>query len=58
MARWEVVDDKRSDVRKGADEMTFVPCIRVANPVEDMDMALDAMIPESLDWRHVDEGAE
>lgn len=23
-----------------------------------MDMALDAIVPESLDWRHTDEGPE
>ena len=26
--------------------------------VVDMDMALDTVVPESLDWRHTDEGPE
>jgi hypothetical protein len=28
------------------------------NDPPDMDMALDSIVPESLDWRHIDEGPE
>lgn len=37
-----------------------IPCssvlIRLLNA--DMDMALDNVVPESLDWKHTDEGPE
>ena len=31
---------------------------QAAHPSSDMDMALDNIVPESLNWRHTDEGPE
>lgn len=30
----------------------------VLKSLQDMDMALDTIVPESLDWQHTDEGPE
>ena len=32
--------------------------VRRGPPLADMDMALDNIVPESLNWRHTDEGPE
>jgi hypothetical protein len=45
------------DVRKGdcePEDAQYV-CIKTTT---DMDMAMDAIVPEDLNWRHTDEGPE
>lgn len=45
------------DVRKGQPRSSI--CQNILNAMfVDMDMALDTIVPESLDWLHTDEGPE
>lgn len=46
------------DVRRGAGEFDTSHWGSIADGLRDMDMALDNIVPESLNWRHTDEGPE
>lgn len=50
-----------SDVRKGTQNPTFPPlpsALALKWFDADMDMALDKIVPEDLNWLHTDEGPE
>ena len=46
------------DVRRGAREFDMSHQRSLADISQDMDMALDNIVPETLNWRHTDEGPE
>lgn len=45
------------DVRRGA-QWSYEQFLPRSQRNLDMDMALDNIVPESLNWRHTDEGPE
>ncbi|KAF9511694.1 hypothetical protein BS47DRAFT_1146686 [Hydnum rufescens UP504] len=51
------------DVRKGLYIFSILVRLSIIIPIQlsstpDMDMAMDRVVPESLNWKHVDEGPD
>ena len=49
--------DLHADVRKGKVGYLVLAQLHILY-ILDMDMALDTIVPETLEWRHTDEGRE